>query len=311
MGYSVEDYLGKLAEDIDSGDVDAVNPSAAKDLITYLRRSLNTGICMKASQTEATVEDILGYTGEDSKFRRELLNTLNLFDLGCGDCKNEDCDSRDSKIPIPISVARSLRVVDIGFTVRTENCLNNANVNTLGDLCERTEGEMMKRENFGNFSLREVKAVLAEHGLSLKDEETMFSPLESSTDEVTVALRAALPLPTIRSLEILGVKDAEDLSRFSDSKLRLGLGGTGFKHLNEAMILAGLKPPVNEGVRNVADLSIGRRIIDCLAKERIVKIPDLQKKSELELIRIMGIGETSVAQISRALRICGKELRKD
>ena len=47
------------------------------------------------------------------------------------------------------------------------NCLQNANIKTIGDLVQKTEAEMLKTKNFGRKSLKEIKEILAEMGLSL------------------------------------------------------------------------------------------------------------------------------------------------
>ena len=51
--------------------------------------------------------------------------------------------------------------------MRAANCLNNANITTVGQLAMKTEAEMLKYRNFGKKSLNEIKDKLAELGLSL------------------------------------------------------------------------------------------------------------------------------------------------
>jgi DNA-directed RNA polymerase subunit alpha len=61
-----------------------------------------------------------------------------------------------------------LRTVDeLELSVRASNCLQNANITFIGELVQRTEQEMLKTKNFGRKSLREIKEILAEMGLSL------------------------------------------------------------------------------------------------------------------------------------------------
>ncbi len=61
----------------------------------------------------------------------------------------------------------SVSVNEIELSVRAANCLNNANITTVGELCMKTEAEMLKYRNFGKKSLNEIKAKLVEYGLSL------------------------------------------------------------------------------------------------------------------------------------------------
>ncbi|MBN1558173.1 MAG: DNA-directed RNA polymerase subunit alpha [Lentisphaerae bacterium] len=61
----------------------------------------------------------------------------------------------------------NMSVNEIELSVRAANCLNNANLTTVGELAQKTEAEMLKYRNFGKKSLNEIKDKLAELGLSL------------------------------------------------------------------------------------------------------------------------------------------------
>ena len=58
-------------------------------------------------------------------------------------------------------------VDELELSVRSYNCLKNANIKTIFDLVTKTEPEMLKTKNFGRKSLNEIKDILAEMGLSL------------------------------------------------------------------------------------------------------------------------------------------------
>ena len=58
-------------------------------------------------------------------------------------------------------------VDELELSVRSYNCLKNANIKTIYDLVTKTESEMLKTKNFGRKSLNEIKDILAEMGLSL------------------------------------------------------------------------------------------------------------------------------------------------
>ncbi|MFZ5468064.1 MAG: DNA-directed RNA polymerase subunit alpha [Myxococcota bacterium] len=58
-------------------------------------------------------------------------------------------------------------VDELELSVRSANCLQQANIKTIGDLVQKTEPEMLKTKNFGRKSLKEIKEILAEMGLSL------------------------------------------------------------------------------------------------------------------------------------------------
>lgn len=58
-------------------------------------------------------------------------------------------------------------VEELELSVRSSNCLQNANIKYIGELVQRTESEMLKTKNFGRKSLKEIKEILSEMGLSL------------------------------------------------------------------------------------------------------------------------------------------------
>jgi DNA-directed RNA polymerase subunit alpha len=62
-------------------------------------------------------------------------------------------------------------IEELDLSVRSYNCLKRAGINTVGELCSRTEEEMMKVRNLGRKSLEEVVEKLAALGLSLRQED--------------------------------------------------------------------------------------------------------------------------------------------
>ncbi|MCI0567850.1 MAG: DNA-directed RNA polymerase subunit alpha [Acidobacteria bacterium] len=72
-------------------------------------------------------------------------------------------------------------VEELELSVRSYNCLKNAEIRTIRDLVQRTEAEMLRTKNFGRKSLNEIKEILAEMGLSLGmkvDEPAQLQALE-------------------------------------------------------------------------------------------------------------------------------------
>ena len=61
----------------------------------------------------------------------------------------------------------NMSVNEIELSVRAANCLNNANITTVGELAQKTEADMLKYRNFGKKSLNEIKDKLKELGMSL------------------------------------------------------------------------------------------------------------------------------------------------
>ena len=56
-------------------------------------------------------------------------------------------------------------VEELELSVRSYNCLKNANIQTIGDLVQKTEAEMLRTKNFGRKSLNEIKEILSSLGL--------------------------------------------------------------------------------------------------------------------------------------------------
>lgn len=76
--------------------------------------------------------------------------------------EKEDTSS-DKSLDMPIE--------ELDLSVRSYNCLKRAGINTVGELCSRTEEEMMKVRNLGRKSLEEVVEKLEGLGLSLREED--------------------------------------------------------------------------------------------------------------------------------------------
>ena len=84
--------------------------------------------------------------------------------------ENFEFDNQQSEVSEEQNKLRKLlnmSVNEIELSVRAANCLNNANITTVGELAMKTEQEMLKYRNFGKKSLNEIKDKLDDLGLSL------------------------------------------------------------------------------------------------------------------------------------------------
>jgi len=82
----------------------------------------------------------------------------------------------------------NMSVNEIELSVRAANCLNNANITTVGQLAMKTEQEMLKYRNFGKKSLNEIKEKLAALGLTLGmtfEPDLLEAPKEETSGIVT------------------------------------------------------------------------------------------------------------------------------
>ncbi|HEV3036372.1 MAG TPA: DNA-directed RNA polymerase subunit alpha [Candidatus Angelobacter sp.] len=81
----------------------------------------------------------------------------------------EELEAEASREEKPLIKNENLNrsVEELELSVRSYNCLKNANIQTIGELVQKTEAEMLKTKNFGRKSLNEIKEILGTMGLSL------------------------------------------------------------------------------------------------------------------------------------------------
>ena len=84
----------------------------------------------------------------------------NAIEFEEAETKQDDEKSKTKKL-------LGMSVNEIELSVRAANCLNNANITTVGQLAMKTEQEMLKYRNFGKKSLNEIKEKLTALGLGL------------------------------------------------------------------------------------------------------------------------------------------------
>lgn len=88
---------------------------------------------------------------------------------------DEDMAAEEKKLPFNPNLLR--KVDDLELSVRSMNCLKGENIVYIGDLVQKSEGEMLRTPNFGRKSLNEIKEVLSQMGLSF-DMQIPGWPLE-------------------------------------------------------------------------------------------------------------------------------------
>ncbi len=96
----------------------------------------------------------------------------------------EDAPSEQSEENAALKKLLNMSVNEIELSVRAANCLNNANITSVGQLAMKSEGEMLKYRNFGKKSLNEIKDKLVDLGLGLGmnfDQSLLTGPLPKLT----------------------------------------------------------------------------------------------------------------------------------
>jgi len=168
-------------------------------------------------------------------FKKDIESSKTMF---YDEEKQKKKDYKTKLLETPIS--------DFELSVRSRNCLKKMNLNTLGDLLNITEVELLSYKNFGETSLSEIKVILESRnlhlGMALKEKQLTSAELaeypaeededkdeqlvSKSVDELQLTVRAR------RCLQKLNICTVGDLIRKTDAEL-LGVKNFGVTSLNE------------------------------------------------------------------------------
>ncbi len=99
-----------------------------------------------------------------AKILKEQMTIFINFDEEAAEPEKSEDEEKDTE---PLNPYLDKPVEDLELSVRSANCLKNAEIHFIGDLAQKTDQEMLKTKNFGRKSLNEIKALLAEMGLTL------------------------------------------------------------------------------------------------------------------------------------------------
>lgn len=114
-------------------------------------------------ETDGSVhpEDALAYAAKILKEQMAIFINFNEEHAKAPERKGRDDDDPD----YPPFLDKN--VEDLELSVRSANCLKNAQIQFIGQLVQKSDAEMLKTKNFGRKSLNEIKALLSEHELTL------------------------------------------------------------------------------------------------------------------------------------------------
>ena len=122
-------------------------------------------------------EDAVAYA---AKILKEQMNIFINFDE---EAEPEPEPEREEEEEKPLNENLYRSVDELELSVRSANCLKNANIRYIGGLVQKTEAEMLKTKNFGRKSLNEIKEVLTEMGLTLGMKLENFVPPDEEAKE--------------------------------------------------------------------------------------------------------------------------------
>ena len=105
-----------------------------------------------------TPEDAVAFA---SRILQDQLQVFINFD------EPESTEEKDEADELPFNRNLLRKVDELELSVRSANCLKNDNIVYIGDLVQKTEGDMLRTPNFGRKSLNEIKEVMANMGIHL------------------------------------------------------------------------------------------------------------------------------------------------
>jgi DNA-directed RNA polymerase subunit alpha len=172
MEFTVENGKGYMAgatsraEDAPIGliPVDALFSPVRK--VSYKVENTRVGQQTDYDKLSMQIETNGAVTPEDAVAfaARILQDQLQLF-INFEEPKAPSAEAAAAEPPFNKNLLR--KVDELELSVRSANCLKNDNIVYIGDLVQKTEGEMLRTPNFGRKSLNEIKEVLAQMGLHL------------------------------------------------------------------------------------------------------------------------------------------------
>ena len=184
------------------------------------------------------------------------------------DDDNRRGDRRNQVLEIPIT--------DFELSVRSRNCLKKMNIRSLGDLLRTTEQELLSYKNFGETSLNEIKALLAQKGLRLGQAAEGDKPAVPAITGIAPAVVAA---PAVGGLP------------------------------RRPIAVSGNAPPETLA-KTVGDLELSVRSRKALQRLNINTLGELCSHTEDELLGCKNFGHTSLNEIKQQLTSFGIGLRK-
>lgn len=152
------DEIGVLPIDAVFSPVQKVNYTVENTRVGQ-RTDLDKMVMEIWTDGSITVEDSLGYA---AKILYDHLAIFINFEAEFEPLREEITDEKTERMRQILK----MRVDELELSVRSNNCLRAANINTVGDLVRNQESDMLKYKNFGRKSLIELNQVLANLGLS-------------------------------------------------------------------------------------------------------------------------------------------------
>lgn len=136
-----------------------------------------------------------------------------------------DTSIDDLEAIVTKSVSNLLMPVEcLELSVRVANCLTNAKIEIIWDLVQYTEAEMLKNKNFGRKSLKELKEILMEMGLSFQVSDPSGGMIHAKANDLSYnrllqICRYPLPLSAYKALDGAGIDTLGSLADHTETEM--------------------------------------------------------------------------------------------
>lgn len=252
MGYYIDDYLGKLQENIDGGDVQIADKEAVTELISEIRSILNIDACMRSSQAEWLRERLLKYSEGNLGLRKDIKNRVERFRLKCEHCLDSKCLHRESAVQLVPKVANnnqsvykpqsenrdeSIRISEFetldteicNIEISTSKAFSEAGICTYQELAGLDRFDLMAMEIPG-YDIVAVENALLKRGFSFAKKEEGVGVWAILVEDAGFSGR------TLSRLKCSKVKTLGNICRIGERGL-LSIGAFGSKSVEEVRIV--------------------------------------------------------------------------
>lgn len=203
-------------------------------------------------------------------------------------------------------------VEELELSVRSSNCLKNACIQTIGDLCNKTAVDLLKCRNFGRKSLKEIKEVLAEMDLCLKGSEIWYPLLPTKDGYRRIKDNNESFTPSTPEEERTW---REKLYSSIEEEVLGKVAADGYLYPKIQKIWEQSSSPTLSGElaskKSIAELELSVRSNNCLRYNNIQTVGDLCNKTEADLLKLKNLGHRSLKEIKEVLAEMGLSLKKN
>lgn len=198
----------------------------------------------KLGMAEQCLIDVLAEHPQHARARHFLKSVASSYTMAYDEQTQKERERHCAVLDMPIS--------DFELSVRSRNCLRQMNLRTLGDLLKTTETELLAYKNFGETSLHEIKAVLAQKDLRLGQglqpaEPPLFLAAPEEPGETSAHLNRPigeleLSVRSRKALQRLGVSTLGELAERTEAELMAvdNFGQTSLEEIGRQLAKYGL-----------------------------------------------------------------------